>query len=160
YLDEHGHRIPWARSLKDSGVAGYTFEFQVFGFGQRARVPIPSTLRAFSSQAWDIHSGLQAHDPTSLVEPRRDGLAGISLAGAQQFVSGASRDRGLRLGPGGISLDDPDRDGHVEEISEGDLDLIEWYLLNHPAPARGPRTAEVRRGEALFARAGCASCHV
>jgi hypothetical protein len=160
YLDEHGHRIPWARSLKDAGVAGYTFEFQVFGFGQRARVPIPSTLRAFSSQAWDIHSGLQAHDPTSLVEPHRDGLAGISLAGAQQFVSGASRDRGLRLGPGGISLDDPDRDGHVEEISEGDLDLIEWYLLNHPAPARGPRTAEVRRGEALFARAGCASCHV
>ncbi|HEU4752557.1 MAG TPA: di-heme oxidoredictase family protein, partial [Armatimonadota bacterium] len=78
---------------------------------------------------------------------------------APQFVSAASRDRGQKLGPGGISLDDPDRDGIVEEISEGDLDLAEWYLLNHPAPARGPRTPQVARGEQLFAQAGCASCH-
>jgi hypothetical protein len=123
-------------------------------------VPIAGTLRAFTSQPWDIHSGLQAHDPTTLAEPKGDGLARVSLAGAPQYVSGASRDRGLRLGPGGVSLDDPDRDGHVEEISEGDLDLIEWYLLNHPAPARAPRTPEVRRGERLFRTAGCATCHV
>jgi hypothetical protein len=167
YVDKDGHRVPWARSLKVPGVAGYRLDFQVFGFGHRARLPIASTLRVFSAQPWDIHSGLQAHDPTCDVEPRSDGLAGVSLAGAQQFVSGASRDRGLRhwdppaaLGVGPISLDDPDRDGHAEEISEGDLDLIEWYLLNHPSPARGPRTPEVRRGERLFARAGCASCHV
>jgi hypothetical protein len=160
YVDRDGKRIPWARNLRVSGVAGYTFEFQVFGFGHRARVPIASTLRAFTSQPWDIHSGLQAHDPTTLAEPNGDGLARVSLAGAQQFVSGASRDRGQRRGPGGVSLDDPDRDGHYEEISEGDLDLIEWYLLNHPAPARGPRTARVREGERLFTKVGCASCHV
>jgi di-heme oxidoreductase (putative peroxidase) len=160
YVDRDGKRIPWARNLRVSGVAGYTFEFQVFGFGHRARVPIASTLRAFTSQPWDIHSGLQAHDPTTLVEPNGDGLARVSLAGAPQFVSGASRDRGLRQGPGGISLDDPDRDGHLEEISEGDLDLIEWYLLNHPAPAQHLRTPEVARGERLFARAGCTACHV
>jgi hypothetical protein len=160
YLDAQGKRIPWARSLQAPGVAGYTFEFQVFGFGHRARVPIASTLRAFTSQAWDIHSGLQAHDPTTLVEPKGDGLAGVSLAGAPQFVSAASRDRGQRLGPGGISLDDPDRDGHVEEISQGDLDLIEWYLLNHPAPARARLDTEGGRGERLFRQAGCAPCHV
>lgn len=160
YVDGRGKRIPWARSLKDAGVAGYTFEFQVFGFGHRARQPIASTLRAFTSQPWDIHSGLQAHDPTTSVEPNGDGLARVSLAGAQQFISGAPRDRGQRLGPGGISLDDPDRDGVPEEISEGDLDLAEWYLLNHPAPARGPRTPEVLRGEQVFTRVGCAACHV
>jgi hypothetical protein len=160
YLDADGKRIPWARSLKVPGVAGYTFDFQIFGFGHRARLPIASSLRAFTAQPWDIHSGLQAHDPTCLIEPVGDGLAGVSLAGAPQFVSSASRDRGLRRGPGGISLDDPDRDGHVEEISEGDLDLAEWYLLNHPAPARGPRTQEVRRGEQLFRNAGCTGCHV
>jgi hypothetical protein len=167
YLDAQGKRIPWARSLKVSGVAGYTLDFQVFGFGHRARVPLASTLRAFIGQPWDIHSGLQAHDPTCLDEPRGDGLARVSLAGAPQFVSGASRDRGQRLQPvppglgvTGISLDDPDRDGVVEEISEGDLDLAEWYLLNHPAPARGPRTAAVQRGERLFRTAGCSNCHV
>jgi len=94
-------------------------------------------------------------------------LAAVSLAGAQQWVSGASRDRGLhewkpdpKLGLGSISLDDPDRDGAVEEISEGALDLAEWYMLNHPAPARGPRPRDVRSGEALFRKVGCAGCHV
>src|SRR5205814_371825 len=82
-----------------------------------------------------------------------------SLAGAPQFISAIPRDRGHVLGPGGVSLDDPDRDGCVEEISEGDLDLLEWYQLNHPAPARGPRTPDVVRGERLFARIGCAGCH-
>jgi hypothetical protein len=160
YVDRHGKRIPWARSLKAPGVAGYTFEVQVFGFGQRGRLPVSSTLRGFTAQAFDTHSGLQAHDPTLSEEPRGDGLARVSLAGAPQFISAIPRDRGSVRGPGGISLDDPDRDGHVEEISEGDLDLIEWYLLNHPAPARGPRTPQVQRGERLFARIGCAGCHV
>jgi hypothetical protein len=63
-------------------------------------------------------------------------------------------------GPTGISLDDPDRDGYCEEITEGDLDVAEWYLLNHPAPARGEITPEVRQGEQLFKQIGCASCHV
>jgi hypothetical protein len=160
YVDQHGKRIPWARSLRVPGVAGYTFEAQVFGFGQRARLPVSSTLRGFSAQAFDTHSGLQAHDPTLSEEPNGDGLARVSLAGAPQFISAVPRDRGSVLGPGGVSLDDPDRDGHVEELSEGDLDLIEAYLLNHPAPARGPRTPSVRRGEALFGTIGCAGCHV
>lgn len=160
YVDGEGQRVPTARSLHAPGVAGYTLEFQIFGFGQRARTPIASTLRAFTAGAWDVHSGLQAHDPTSLIEPNGDGLAGISLAGAQQFATTPSRDRGQRRGRGGISLDDPDRDGHVEEISQGDLDLIEWYLLNHPAPAQVVRTPQALRGERLFRRIGCASCHV
>jgi hypothetical protein len=168
YVDRHGKRIPWARSLKVPGVAGYTFEVQVFGFGQRGRLPVSSTLRGFTAQAFDIHSGLQAHDPTLSEEPRGDGLARVSLAGAPQFISAIPRDRGNVRGPGGISLDDPDRDGQVEEISEGDLDLIEWYLLNHPAPTRrgdggappsGARWSG-RRGEQIFRRIGCAGCHV
>jgi len=167
YLDAQGKRIPWARNFRVAGVAGYTVDFQVFGFGHRARLPIASTLRAFTAQPWDIHSGLQAHDPTCLDEPKSDGMAHVSLAGAPQFITSAPRDRGRLRAPtpagwklGAISLDDPDRDGVVEEISEGDLDLAEWYLLNHPAPAQGARTAAVVRGERLFLRAGCAECHV
>nr|HRC86251.1 di-heme oxidoredictase family protein [Thermoanaerobaculia bacterium] len=45
-------------------------------------------------------------------------------------------------------------------MSEGEVDLIEWYLLNHPAPAVGPQDAETRRGRQLLAEMGCESCHV
>jgi hypothetical protein len=159
YVDAAGRRVPWARSLKVPGVAGYTIVVQPFGFGQRARTPIPSTLRAFSAQAWDMHAGLQARDPT-LDQETGLGIARVSLAGAQQFVMDDPRDRGLVRDARGISQDDPDRDGHLEEITEGDLDLIEWYQLNHPRPARGPRTPAVARGERLFRQIGCAGCHV
>jgi hypothetical protein len=159
YVDASGHRIPWARSLNVPGVAGYTLIVQPFGFGHRARTPITSTLRAFSAQAWDMHAGLQAHDPT-LDEEIGSGLARVSLAGAPQFVTDDPRDRGQRRDARGVSLDDPDRDGHLEEITGGDLDLIEWYQLNHPRPARGPRTARVMKGERLFEKIGCAGCHV
>ncbi len=160
YVDAAGKRIPWARSLSVAGVAGYTFEVQVFGFGQRGRLPVPSTLRGFTAQALDTHAGLQACDPTLTEEPRGDGLARVSLAGAPQFMSAVPRDRGNVRTPGGISLDDPDRDGHLHEITDGDLDLVEWYQMNHPRPARSERTPSVQRGEALFARSGCAKCHV
>ena len=69
------------------------------------------------------------------------------------------KDRGAIMGPTGISMDDPDRDGYCEEISEGDLDMVEWYLLNHPAPARGPSSADVKAGERLFHTIGCKNCH-
>jgi hypothetical protein len=141
---------------------------QVFGFGHLYapfRPPVSTTLRSFTSTPFDIHQGLQACDPTSFLSPKRDGLAGVSNAGAQQFVTAATRDRGsvrakTRSGLPGISLDDPDRDGYCEEITEGDLDVAEWYLLNHPAPARGKITADVRAGEKLFHQVGCARCHV
>jgi hypothetical protein len=165
YVDREGKRIPWARSLQDPGVAGYSFEVQVFGWGNgragaSSRLPIGSTLRAFSAQAFDTHAGLQPHDPTLNEEPAGDGLASISLAGAQQFYTGRTRDRGALREARGFSRDDPDRDGVPEEISEGDLDLIELYQLNHPAPAERPRTPLRARGRELFSRIGCARCHV
>ena len=93
-------------------------------------------------------------------DPDGDGFARVSNAGAMQCVTSAGKDRGAARGPTGISKDDPDRDGYCEEITEGDLDVAEWYLLNHPAPGRGRITPEVRRGERVFAAVGCAACHV
>jgi hypothetical protein len=156
YVDGQGKRIPWARSLKEPGVAGYSFEVQVLGHGQRDRLShggVTGTIRAFSAQAFDMHAGLQAHDPT-INEER------VSLAGAPQFFTGYTRDRGQIRTWAGISLDDPDRDGVVEEISEGDLDLIEWYQLNLPRPAELRRTPRRGRGHDLFVSIGCAKCHV
>jgi len=165
YVDKDGKRIPWARSLKDDGVAGYNFEVQVFGWGHgratlAGRIPINSTLRAFSALAFDNHAGLQAYDPTLNDEPKRDGLALVSLPGAPQFFNGSTRDRGLAKNAEGISLDDPDRDGVLEEITEGDMDLIEFYQLNHPVPAETALTPLRKRGRELLSTSGCTQCHV
>ncbi len=163
YVDSGGKRLASARDLRSPGVAGYTFEVQAFGFGHLHapfRPPVSTTLRSFIATPFDIHSGLQAYDPTTLLDPDGDGLSQVSNPGALQCVTAAGKDRGAKRGPTGISLDDPDGDGHCEEITEGDLDLAEWYLLNHPAPARDEATDEARKGEQLFGTIGCAACHV
>ncbi len=161
YVDAAGKRIPWARNLKMPGVAGYNLEVQVFGHGQRDRVGhggLSSSLRAVASNAWDVHSGLQAHDPTNNRELSENGLAMLSLLGNQQFFTGFTRDAGTVRGAHGISLDDPDRDGVTEEISEGDMDLIELFQLNHPAPAQHVTPGFVA-GREVFGKVGCTECH-
>jgi hypothetical protein len=168
FVDQNGQRIAWARSLKSAEVAGYHFEVQVYGFGtpyMPFRPAISTTVRAFTTTPFDIHSGLQSHDPTTYTSPNRDGLALVSNPGAQQFISAAGKDRGgvcapTKSGLPGISLDDPDRDGYCEELSEGEIDVTEWYLLNHPAPARSRAISDAVIGEKTFHKIGCASCHV
>lgn len=165
YVDANGKRIPWARSLKDEGVKGYNLEVQVFGWGHgraglAGRIPITSTLRAFTGQAFDNHQGLQACDPTLNEEPDSNGFALVSQLGAQQFYNGRTRDRGQTKDARGVSMDDPDRDGVAEELSEGDMDLIEFYQLNHPTPAIASNTPMKQKGQALFKALNCAHCHV
>jgi hypothetical protein len=163
FVDRHGRRIPDARSLRYPGVAGYTIQVQVFGFGHLyvpLRPPVSTTLRSFTATPFDIHAGLQACDPTTFTTGEDNCMGKVSNAGAQQFVTEALKDRATLRGPTGISRDDPDHDGYCEEITEGDLDVVEWYLLNHPAPARGRISADAVRGEQLFREIGCAACHV
>jgi hypothetical protein len=162
FVDEHGKRIAFANNLRFPGVAGYTVQVQAFGFGHLYmpfRPPAPTTLRAFSSVPFDIHAGMQACDSTTSHCPDGSALAMVSNAGMQQFITEAPRDRGGAKSATGISLDDPDRDGFLEEISEGELDVVEWYLLNHPSPTRGKVTPGIQRGESTFAKIGCAVCH-
>jgi len=163
YVDQNGQRIPFATNLHFPGVAGYTLEFQSFGFGQLSaqfQPPIATTLRAFIATAWDTHCGLQAFDPVTSDNPDNLGFTGLSNAGQRQCITAALKDRGVKRGPTGISLDDPDGDGYCEEISAGDLDMAEWFLLNHPAPAQTKVTAEVQQGGKLFKQMQCATCHV
>lgn len=159
YVDAEGERISWARRLDDADVAGYSFSVQVFGHGQNDRIGhggLGDTLRSVAARALDMHSGLQAYDPTCNTESK-GGLCEVSLAGAQQFFTGFSRDLGQVL-RGSVSLDDPDRDGVVNEISEGDLDLLEWYLLNHPTPSE-ERSPGFFAGKEVARQIGCLNCH-
>jgi hypothetical protein len=163
FVDKNGKRVPYAKNLKIPGVAGYTFEVQIFGFGHLYmpfRPPVSTTIRSFTVTPFDIHSGMQACDPVIFTNPNGDALGLVSNAGAQQFVTAAGKDRGITKNAKGISLDDPDRDGYCEELTCGEMDMAEWYLMNHPSPTQGPVTEDIKMGEKLFDQIGCASCHV
>jgi hypothetical protein len=162
FVDEDGLRMPAARNLTTPGVAGFRVDVQVFGFAHlRAphRPPLPSTVRAFAANTFDMHIGLQPCDPGGLEDDDGDGFSRPTNAGCPQPATITARDRGRVLTKTGVSTEDPDRDGWCHEISEGEMDVFEWYALNHPAPGRGEITDAVRRGEQHFHSAGCASCH-
>lgn len=60
---------------------------------------------------------------------------------------------------------DPDGDGVVNEISRADITAVSLYQAALPAPGRMiPRDADIEaavlRGEAVFEKIGCSSCHV
>ena len=116
---------------------GYSFHLTVWGWGQGAgRGALNPTNRAFLWDPWKAHGGLEAHDPSSVLDPDGNGVSAPTLAGAIQFpVTHRPPDAGSALDPLGFSTDDPDGDGHLNEISEGDLDLAEWFMLHAP---RGP----------------------
>ena len=69
-------------------------------------------------------------------------------------------DVGIERNEFDMSIDDPDGDGIQCEITEGDLDVTEWYMLNAPRPAMGETSPLTHWGRRLFREFGCAECHV
>jgi hypothetical protein len=162
--DGSGHVVivPGATGVDGVTTTHYNFELVVWGWGQRAP---PSALnptnRAFLWDPWKAHGGLEAHDPSTLTDRDGDGVSLPTLAGALQFpATHRAPDPGLDADPRGFSRDDPDGDGHWTEISEGDLDLGEWFLLNAPRPAFAGTQTQYERGLRVFAQVGCTTCHV
>lgn len=158
YVDSEGKLLPSAKTLNDASVAGYNFFMTIFGWGEPGGGLNP-TNRAFYWDPIHTHTGMQANDPTSLSDPDEDGLTGVSNAGAQQVWTHQPLDVGHRVNARGVSIDDPDGDGAICEITEGDLDMAEWYMLNAPRPALGRQTPETARGQALLRDFDCTSCH-
>jgi hypothetical protein len=128
------------RRLKtENGIdysTGIDSDLVVRPFGRKGT---ESHLRAFASFAAFEHLGLQSQDrfQCSNKKVERDGrCAGVIQAGL-----------------------DPDRDGVADEITQGSLSLLEFYLVNYPVPGRGPLTQAVVDGERVFKSIGCAECH-
>lgn len=177
YLDAAGRVLPDAYSLNDARAASFDLAMQPFGWGRGYRSlgnglrvtegGEAATLRGIYTAAADVHLGMQAYDPAQQqADAAGDkasagvgGLAAVSLNGAQQFDFGGSTDAGLVTAGGSLSLDDPDGDGQVSELTEGDIDAAEFYMLHSPAPAVRP-DAGSEAGRALLRRVGCVSCHV
>lgn len=162
FVDASGHPVPGATSVDNQTTFGYSFHVTVWGWGQGAgRGALNPTNRAFLWDPWKAHGGLEACDPSSVLDPNGDGVSVPTLAGAIQFpVTHRPPDAGSALDPLGFSTDDPDGDGHLNEISEGDLDLAEWFMLHAPRPAFAGTPALRQRGEGRMEELGCTECHV
>lgn len=166
YVDASGAAVADATSLNDPRVAGFRLVMQPFGWGRGTRLVAghrlseggeATTLRGFYTGAADVHMGLQAFDPTQLATT--GGLARRSLSGAQQYDLGGSPDLGQKQTATGLSLDDPDGDGHFDELTEGDVDAAEFAMLHAPPPAV-LATPSSEAGRAVLQTVGCTRCHV
>src|SRR6185369_2605278 len=136
YIDANGHAVTGATQVDGVTTVGYDFEMVVWGWGQGpGRSALNPTNRAFLWDPFKTHTGLESHDPSTRNDPDGDGVSVPTLAGAIQFpFTHQPKDLGNNLDPLGFSRDDPDGDGYMEELSEGDLDLGEWFMLNAPRP--------------------------
>ncbi len=162
FVDAAGRHVPAATRVDGVTTVGYNFEMVVWGWGQgRGRAALNPTNRAFLWDPFQAHGGLQAFDPSTNDDPDGDGVSVPTVAGALQFpATHRPADRGAQRDPLGFSRDDPDGDGHLTEISEGDLDLGEWFLLNVPRPAFAGTAREYREGVEQMEDLGCTACHV
>ena len=162
YVDANGKHVVGADHVDGVATHGFNFKLIVWGWGQGAgRTALNPTNRAFLWDPLVAHSGLEADDLTTNLDLDGDGVAGPSLAGALQFpATHRSPDAGLVRDPHGFSRDDPDGDGILCEITEGDLDLGEWFMLNAPRPAFRGTPAQFDAGVAVMDEMNCNSCHV
>ena len=161
YVDAHGSPVAGATEVDGVTTHGFNFEMMVWGWGQGiGRSALNPTNRAFFWDPMIAHSGLESYDPSTTLDPDGDGVSAPTLAGAIQFpVTHQPNDLGTDLDPLGFSKDDPDGDGHLNEISEGDLDLAEWFMLNAPRPAFAGTRADYEQGVRLMQSLGCGDCH-
>ena len=161
YVDAAGRRLPAARSLDDAGVAGYRFAFGAFGWsaedGEDARAT--ASLRTFIVGAFAAHAGIEADD-TGLREIDGSGRAAPTPTGARPLVPGMPPDPGARRDDRGRSVDDPDGDGVMAELSAAEVDLVEFYLFRHRQPQERRESRGFAGGRARFIAIGCAACHV
>lgn len=161
YLDASGHVVPNATQVDGTTTVGYDFEMVVWGWGHGpGRNALNPTNRAFLWDPWKTHGGLESCDPSTRIDPDGDGCSVEDLAGCIQFpATHKANDNGTNADPLGFSRDDPDQDGYLNEISEGDLDLAEWFMLNAPRPAFAGTPAEHQAGVRAMHALGCTACH-
>ncbi len=161
YVDANGQVVDGATQVDGTTTVGYNFEMVVWGWGQGVgRSALNPTNRAFLWDPFNAHGGLQAYDPSTNDDPDGDGVSEPTLAGAIQFpATHRAPDAGNNIDARGFSRDDPDGDGHLSEISEGDLDVGEWFMLNAPRPAFAGSPWEFNVGVQALTYLGCTTCH-
>jgi len=134
-------------TLRDPEVAGY--EPVVAVITSSTVVNQQPSIRGFAVGALGAILGLPVRDPSVTGEDRaspEDSVwVGKSNAGALQLRIPVPLKKGI----------DP-----CQYVSEGEVDTLEWFLLNHPRPGLARQNSETRRGQQLLRSYGCTSCHI
>jgi Di-haem oxidoreductase, putative peroxidase len=137
--------------IDTSQVRGVNLDLRVRPFfAHGAKISIRESLVG----ALNDEMGLQAVDPDLL--KAQNGSPFTTLSG---MVLDGSTDQ-LEAPSTGDANDDPDNDRITNEIPASLVDFMEFYLLNYFKPALYQQTRGTDQGRKLFARAGCADCHI
>lgn len=135
--DEQGRR----RSLRDPDVAGVDFVHAPLGWSVSDHQF--GTIRLFILGVWKALFGIPFRDEVTEAFPPAGAWAKQSPTGRRQIA---------------FASVPPKRDDQIH-ADIGDIDALEFYLLNHPTPTKKQRSPRVAQGERLFADFGCTSCH-
>jgi mono/diheme cytochrome c family protein len=118
------------------------------------------SIREFLVGAFNAEMGVQSFDPdlqnAAVNRQRVVTPAGMVLDGALDAIEAP---------PASSTTTDPDGDGITNELPASLVDFEEFYLLHYFKPAvntgvDAAQTTEINNGRALFASAGCGSCHI
>lgn len=161
YVDSTGSPVSGAQGVDGIATAGFNFSMIVWGWGQgKGRSALNPTNRVFFWDPATAHSGLDAFDPSTTNDPDGNGVSLPTIPGAIQFpATHRPPDDGSVLDPLGFSRVDPDGDQYLNEISEGDLDLAEWFMLNLPRPTFAGSKKDFHMGLRLMEHMKCTTCH-
>ena len=112
------------------------------------------SIRDFIVGALQNEMGLQAVDPELA-----QAASGLRVVTPASFVLDGKLDTFARPPASGPAAD-PDGDGVSNEVPVAIVDYMEFYLLNYFKPAHGEPSEGTAHGREVFARTGCASCHI
>jgi hypothetical protein len=111
------------------------------------------SIREFVVGALQAEMGLQAVDPdlhTAHLGGKITTPAGMVLDGSIDKIEDAPTAENT----------DPDNDGVTNEVPESLVDHLEFYLLNYFSPGVYKQPPTTLQGRQVFARVGCAACHI
>jgi Di-haem oxidoreductase, putative peroxidase len=112
------------------------------------------SIREFLVGAFRNEMGLEGADPDML-----KASAGGRVVTPSGMVLDGSTDT-IEAPPLSDPGTDPDGDGVTNELPTSLIDHMEFYLLHYFKPAIYKQTEETQKGEKIFNRIGCASCHI
>jgi len=112
------------------------------------------SIRESAIGAFNEEMGLQSVDPDLM---RAHNGARVTTRSGMQLDGSSDQ---IEAPPTDAATGDPDQDGITNEIPTSLVDFMEFYLLNYFKPARYQQTRETEHGRRLFAKSGCAGCHI
>jgi cytochrome c2 len=132
-------------SLDASNVAGVDADLRVKPFFAEGST---ISIREFVVGALHKEMGLEASTDPDLLKASAGGRvvtpSGMVLDGAKD-----------KIGP-----PSPPDEKNGNEIDPALVDHLEFYLLNYFKPAHGAQSTSTENGRRIFAKLGCASCHI